>query len=226
MKKIFMAVGAFVGLILLVIGMALVGPSQLPQGKEAYAGTWLGDGVALTITPKAQLHYIRQDLPKAGQAGGVSVSSLTSTTVNLPITRFDPGELTAGRFLISTRFVVNHPPAQVDGEWKMTVDGTELTRNSSPDDDSPTHVGVSCDGGKGALTCTADQRGVRESFEACFDLAIGCANGSPVKTHACARSALTGSPPQKVPFSQFPGFDQCQSPSGISLTNLKVHEVL
>jgi hypothetical protein len=223
MKKILLAAGALVGLVLLVLGVALVGPSHLPQGKEAYAGTWLGDGVALTITPKAKLHYIRQNLPSAAKAGGVSVSSLTSTRVDLPVTAIDAGGFTAGRLLLSTRFVVNHPPEQVDGAWKMTVDGTELTRNSRPDDDTPTHVGVSCKGGKGALTCTADQRGLRAAFEACFDLAIGCANGGPVKAHACARSSLAGSPPQQVPFSEFAGIEQCQSPAGISITNLKVH---
>jgi hypothetical protein len=223
MKKFLLGLVVLGASCALLVGVAFVGPSSLPAGKDDYVGTWLGDGVMLTITPQAKVRYLRQGATVAAGGAAASGSVTTAKSIkNLPITRMDSNGFVVGRLLISTRFVVNHPPAQVDGAWKMTVDGQELTRNVQADDESPTHVGVSCKGATGAVVCTASQRGVRESFKACFDLSIGCEGGTTVSTHACASSSPRGSTPEKVPLAQFKGFDRCEHPTGISLTKLTV----
>ena len=104
----------------------------------------------------------------------------------------------------------------------MTVGGQELTRNSQREDESPTHVGVSCKGAAEALRCTVSQRGVKESLKACFDLTIACASGAPVSAHACAHATPQGSTPEQVPYTLFPGFDQCPQPAGVTLSKLTV----
>lgn len=53
-----------------------------------------------------------------------------TTTINAPLQEFDGNNFKVGVGPMSTTFVVSVPPHQVGQDWKMTVDGVELTRKS------------------------------------------------------------------------------------------------
>jgi hypothetical protein len=75
----------------------------------------------LVITPGGRVVYKRQK-----EGGNVEVDA--------PIKQFEGDNFLVGVGPITTTFVVSKPPQQVDGKWKMTVDGVELTRASGPDE--------------------------------------------------------------------------------------------
>ena len=58
--------------------------------------------------------------------GGANVS------INGPITEFEGNDFYVGIFWFETKFKVSAPPREVDGEWKMVVDGVLLTRVENP----------------------------------------------------------------------------------------------
>ena len=91
----------------------------LPKDKLDYAGEWRGPQVYLLITPGGRCEYERRR-----EAGNVSIDA--------PIQRFEGDNFVVGLGPLTTTFVVSQPPRIVDGKWKMTVDGVELTRVSSP----------------------------------------------------------------------------------------------
>jgi hypothetical protein len=109
MKKVHAAVAA------LAVLMLSACAKPLPSDKLAYAGEWRAPGMALLITPEGNVSYARKE-------------GTTSTTVNGPIKEFEGNDFSVGVGFISTKFVVPEPPHEVAGEWKMTVDGVELTR--------------------------------------------------------------------------------------------------
>jgi hypothetical protein len=103
---------------LLVFGL-LVGCAQpLPPDRSDYAGTWVGKDIVLQIDPTGTVAYRRE------QEG-------SKVTINAPIKRFDGDDFEVGIGPAVTRFDVTRPPADVDGEWRMTVDGRELRRVDS-----------------------------------------------------------------------------------------------
>jgi hypothetical protein len=217
LKLFYITFGSFIGLALLVLWMCYFGPSRLPPGKEAYAGTWLADGVAFTITSDSFLHDVRQRIPRAGEAEGTF--SYTTSENNSRITRIDADGITAGRWLLASHYVVNHPPAQVDGTWKMTIDGVELTRNIDPENDGRTSVGVNCKSNTKGLTCTTKRRGVREAFTSCFDVEITCEGGLRGSKRLCLRGTRQTDQPEDFPFAMFPGAEQCQAVTRLHLSN-------
>lgn len=87
----------------------------IPPEKLAYAGEWRADNVRLIITPEGKVSYQRRD-------GSAKVS------VDAPIQRFEGDNFVVGVGPIHTTFVVSKPPHLVDGQYRMTVDGVELTR--------------------------------------------------------------------------------------------------
>ena len=91
----------------------------LPKDKLDYAGEWHGAQVYLLITPAGRCVYERRR-----EAGNVSIDA--------PIQRFEGDSFVVGLGPLTTTFEVSKPPALADGKWKMTVDGVELTRVSSP----------------------------------------------------------------------------------------------
>jgi len=91
----------------------------LPKDKLDYAGEWRGPQVYLAITAGGRCVYERRR-----DAGNVSIDA--------PIQRFEGDDFLVGLGPLTTRFVVSRPPRIVDGKWKMTVDGVELTRVSAP----------------------------------------------------------------------------------------------
>jgi hypothetical protein len=89
----------------------------VPPEGAAYVGEWQERSMQLIITPDGRVHYKR-------------VVDTRTTTVNGPLKGFTANGFEVGIGFLSTTFVVNSPPRQVNGEWKLTVDGVELTRTN------------------------------------------------------------------------------------------------
>jgi hypothetical protein len=89
--------------------------APLPAEKSAYAGHWQAQNMSLMIEPGGSVRYKRQ------QGAG-------STSIEGPLKRFVGDDFEVGIGPMSTTFVVSQPPHQIDGQWKMVVDGVELTR--------------------------------------------------------------------------------------------------
>jgi hypothetical protein len=94
----------------------------IPQARLAYAGDWRAKEMRLVITPAGYCEYSRR------RDGG------NSTQINAPIQRFEGDNFVVGIGLFTTTFVVSRPPHLDAGQWKMTVDGVELTRVSAADE--------------------------------------------------------------------------------------------
>jgi hypothetical protein len=89
--------------------------TPLPADKAAYAGEWTAPGISLVIEPGGRVIYERKQ-------GGMSKS------LDSPLKEFKGDNFIVGVAFVSTEFVVSAPPHEDGGFWKMTVDGTELTR--------------------------------------------------------------------------------------------------
>lgn len=110
-------------LVILALAALLAGCSEpIPRDKSAYAGDWRSKEMRLLITPDGRCEYQRR------RAGG------GSTSIEAPIRRFEGDNFVVGFGVFTTTFVVSQPPRLVGGQWKMTVDGVELTRFSAEDE--------------------------------------------------------------------------------------------
>jgi hypothetical protein len=87
------------------------GRSELPEGKEDYAGGWGGATIGLVITENASVDYVR---------GGTSISG--------SIVRFEDDDFVVYA-VMNFLFDVTKPPHDVDGEQHMTVNGEDLIRS-------------------------------------------------------------------------------------------------
>lgn len=102
--------------LLLSTGLLMAACSEpIPPEKLAYAGEWRGGNVHLVITPEGSVQYERRD-----GAANISVSA--------PIQRFEGDNFVVGVGPFNTTFVVSKPPHLVNGQYRMVVDGVELTR--------------------------------------------------------------------------------------------------
>ena len=109
--------------ILAVAVLLLAGCSEpIPQARLAYAGDWRANQMRLVITPEGYCEYSRR------KEGG------NSNTINAPIQRFEGDNFVVGIGLFTTTFIVSRPPHLDGGQWKMTVDGVELTRVAAADE--------------------------------------------------------------------------------------------
>ena len=88
----------------------------LPPDKRAYAGDWRGAQMRLLITLDGRCEYERKF------DGG------RSSKISAPIQRFEGDNFVVGLGPMGTTFKVSRPPQLVGGQWKMVVDGVELTR--------------------------------------------------------------------------------------------------
>ncbi len=91
----------------------------LPKDKAAYAGEWRASDMRLLITPDGRCEYERR-------------SGSGTRSISAPIRGFEGDNFVVGVGMVSTTFVVSSPPRMVEGKWKMTVDGVELTRMGVP----------------------------------------------------------------------------------------------
>jgi hypothetical protein len=104
-------------LLLLLIALLLASCAKpLPPEKMEYAGEWLSKEMYLLILEDGTVSYKRLK-------GGGTVE------VNGPIQEFQGDDFVVGFAFIKTTFVVERPPYQEKGIWKMVVDGVELTRS-------------------------------------------------------------------------------------------------
>ena len=88
----------------------------VPADKQAYVGTWESTTTSLLIDASGRVIYKHQPSPSV------------SKSLDAPIKAYEGNDFIAGVGPLTTRFVVSVPPHHVDGSWKMTVDGQELTR--------------------------------------------------------------------------------------------------
>ncbi len=87
----------------------------LPADKAEFAGHWRGGGIDLVIQPEGHVSY-----EKSEGKGHVEVSG--------PLRGWVGNDFVVGVMVVKTTFKVNTAPHQVDGVWRMTMDGVELTR--------------------------------------------------------------------------------------------------
>ena len=81
-----------------------------------FVGVWKAVSMNITITEDGSVEYkrIRQGVTKSFSGGRVI--------------KINPDSLVVKVLLSETTFAVNQAPYQVDGKWKMTLDGVELER--------------------------------------------------------------------------------------------------
>ena len=102
----------------LVLALVLAACAKpVPAEKSAYVGEWTRPEMYLLITQDGSVRYKRL---KAG----------ATVEVNGPLQGFEGDGFSVGIAALTTKFKVDRPPHQVDGVWKMTVDGVELTRTA------------------------------------------------------------------------------------------------
>lgn len=105
-------------LLVLLLALGLGACAQpVPSDKAEYVGEWQGKSMVLLITQDGSVRY------KRVKGGG-------STSIEAPLKRFDGDNFVVGIGPMSTVFTVSKPPYRDGGEWKMVVDGVELTRMS------------------------------------------------------------------------------------------------
>jgi hypothetical protein len=100
-----------IGLLLALAGCGI----EVPQDKADYVGRWKHPDMSLWIRADGHVEYRR-------------VEGSGNTSISAPLKAFDGDDFEVGIGWMSTRFDVSTPPHRDDGEWKMVVDGLELTR--------------------------------------------------------------------------------------------------
>lgn len=89
---------------------------KVPEDKKEYVGFWKSSEVTLSIQEGGRVEYEKK-------------SGSSSKKISAPIQKFEGNNFVVGALGINTTFEVSDPPHQdSSGVWKMTVDGTELTR--------------------------------------------------------------------------------------------------
>lgn len=106
---------AITALLLATLGLAGCGQS-VPPDKQAYIGEWQSSGMAVNISQNGKVIVVKEG---AGNA---------STRVEAPLQGFAGNDFIVGLGPMKTTYKVSVPPHEDNGEWKMTVDGKELTR--------------------------------------------------------------------------------------------------
>lgn len=96
--------------------LALSGCAKpLPEDKLHYVGEWQSNEMALLILADGTVAYKRL------KGGG-------TTSVNGPLKEFQGDNFIVGFAFLTTTFKVTKAPHEIDGVWKMTVDGVSLTK--------------------------------------------------------------------------------------------------
>lgn len=88
----------------------------LPPDKADYAGRWRGGGIDLVIHAEGRVNYAK-------------VEGKSTKTIEGPLQGWQGDDFVVGVMTVKTKFKVTEPPHEVDGVWKMTVDGVELIRS-------------------------------------------------------------------------------------------------
>ncbi len=104
----------------LLIASALLLPQvcfadPVPQDKLHYVGEWKGKQMRLQIAKDGKIQYQRNREGK-------------DVDLNIELKGFSGDNFDAGVSLIRSTFVVSKPPYRDGRDWKMVVDGVELTK--------------------------------------------------------------------------------------------------
>lgn len=87
----------------------------VPPEKSTYVGEWQEENMYLLLTQDGSVEYKR-------------IIGSTTKSIEGPIKGFDGNNFEVGIGPMSTVFVVSKPPFQEGENWKMVVDGVELTK--------------------------------------------------------------------------------------------------
>lgn len=98
----------------------------VPADRIAYVGDWQAPDMRLAISADGRVLYKRR-------------KGSSTTSLDVPLQRFEGHNVVAGLGPMTTTFVVSAPPRLDDGVWSMTVDGVRLTRRpgQAPDAGTP-----------------------------------------------------------------------------------------
>ena len=99
----------------LLSGVAHAEPVPVPASKLAYVGNWQGKDMQLTLNKDGTIKY-KRDRPNK------------KLDLSVDLQGFDGDNFYVGFGIVNSTFVVSKPPHRVGAQWKMTVDGVELTR--------------------------------------------------------------------------------------------------
>ncbi|MFO0674397.1 MAG: hypothetical protein U0235_33110 [Polyangiaceae bacterium] len=113
----------------------------------------------LIIGENGSIDYERVNGSKTTSLGGAKIES------------FEGDDFTAGWFLLSTKFAVSKKPEKVGDEWKMTVDGVELTRHTGRIERAGA---ATCEKKGKDLDCTLAHDGGIGPIKACVTLQATC----------------------------------------------------
>ena len=90
--------------------------NPVPEGKLNYVGEWRSKEMYLLILKDGTVSYKRLK-------GGGNVS------INGPLKEFVGNNFVVGVAFLTTTFEVSQTPELINGVWKMTVDGVQLTKS-------------------------------------------------------------------------------------------------
>ena len=88
----------------------------VPPEKLSYVGEWKQQSMYLLITQDGSVTYSR------------SKDRVHTTITNGPLQGFNGNNFDVGIGSIKTTFVVDKPPFKDGEQWKMVVDGVEVTK--------------------------------------------------------------------------------------------------
>lgn len=89
--------------------------NPVPESKLDYVGEWQSKEMYLLILKDGTVAYKRL------KGGG-------NVTVNGPLKEFVGENFVVGIAFLTTTFEVSQAPEQINGAWRMTVDGVQLTK--------------------------------------------------------------------------------------------------
>lgn len=101
---------------LVLLGLVLSGCGiPVPDDKRDYVGAWQGPAITLVITADGRVEYER-------------VTGAMSRKISGPIKTFQGPDFVVGVLFVTTTFRVERPPYRDGNQWRMRVDGVDLTR--------------------------------------------------------------------------------------------------
>ncbi len=120
-NTIIIVVAVIASLLAITIGIvyliytAVNAAIPVPDDKQAYIGTWIGEGTTFSLTRDGGIAYI-------------TLSGKGRYSFNGPLREISDQQLVAGLWFVKNTFTINEPPHQEDGEWYMTLNGKPLVK--------------------------------------------------------------------------------------------------
>lgn len=90
-------------------------PVPVPAEKMAYVGDWQGKDMRIQMAKDGKVKYKRKQPGK-------------NLDLSVDLQGFNGDNFDVGVPFLRSTFVVSKPPHREGDQWKMTVDGVELTR--------------------------------------------------------------------------------------------------